>query len=89
MGDGNAGALYFIFCLGPVASVGEEDGPALADQQGSRAARESRKIADIRKMGDQQRVQTVFFELTSKTTHAASMIHEKECSKRQLLAIGY
>jgi hypothetical protein len=39
-------------------------------------------------MGDKQRIEAVFCEGKSKPTQAAKMIHEKECSKKALLALS-
>src|SRR5450631_229985 len=84
----DACALYFLFCLGAVASVSKKDGTTSRDHQSGRAACKTTQIVDIRKMRHQQRVEIVLFEPNSKTTQAARVIHKQECSKNQFSVLS-
>ena len=51
-----------------------------ADQEDAGAAGKSAEIADVRKMGNEQRVEAMVSELGAELALTAKMVHSRDCS---------
>src|SRR5450759_3742973 len=73
--DDNARTFYFLFRLGAVAAIGEEDGTTIGDKQSSRTASKATEIANVGEVRDQQGVKLVARERGLEPAQASSMVH--------------
>src|ERR1035437_4869607 len=73
--------LYFVFCLGAVASVCKKDGTTIPHHQRSRTASKATEIANIGEVSDEQGVELVARERGLEPAQAPSVVHRRSVAR--------
>ncbi len=73
--DHHPSALHLHVCLSVITHVREENAAGLCDQQQARAAGEAAKISEVRKMADQESIETGRGKVLPKSLLACEEIH--------------